>query len=52
MSEAKEVMQENSIILEKAESFLKVATEEEKKHLAIVIETLTTRALINQETQV
>ena len=51
MSKSKEVVQENKEILDKAEQFLKVANEAEKKHLVIVLETLTTRALINQEQQ-
>ena len=51
MSKSKETVQENIAIIEKAEKFLKIANESEKKHLVIVIETLTTRALINQEQQ-
>ena len=46
-----EVLTQNKAIIEKAEKFLKIANESEKKHLVIVIETLTTRALINQEQQ-
>lgn len=42
---------ENKAIIEKTEKLLKVASKEDKTYLLTVVETLATRALINQEQQ-